>query len=126
MSTKFSENEIFEQIKKKAKEYELACASGESTATEISDLMEEIKKLVKEDNLLSFKTDVGCAPTDKRLEETGMVEIYGGCDVPLIVLPPGSQSISIHGDIERIRLPSREIIKFISGDSAYLYGYFAF
>jgi hypothetical protein len=124
MQKNISENEIFEEIKKKAEEYHYACMSGESTAAEILGLMKEIKKLVKEGNLLSFEADV--APTGKQLEETGMVKIYGGCDVPLIILPPGSKSISTRGDKERIRLPNGKIIKFISGDSAYLYGYFAF
>jgi len=126
MQKKISENEIFEEIKKKANRLEAVCMCGGSSPTEPLDLMDEIKKLVKEGNLLSFGTDVGCTPTGKQLEETGMVEIYGGCDVPLVVLPPGSKSISIHGDVERIRLPSEKIIKFISGGSAHIYGYFAF
>jgi hypothetical protein len=126
MQKKISENEIFEEIKKKANELEAVCMCGGSSPTEPLDLMKEIEKLVKEGNLLIFETER--IPTDERLKEAGMIKIgSGGFQIPRIILPPGSKLISSTWDEERIRLPTGKIIKFMapSGD-AFLFGYFAF
>jgi hypothetical protein len=122
MQKKISENEKFEEIKKKAKNLEAVCLCGGSSPTESLDLMKEIKKLVKEGDLLSFETPR--IPTEDQLEKSGILKIQVPFDAPLFILPPGSKSISSTCGEERIRLPTGKTMKFIIPSDDF--GYFVF
>lgn len=123
MQKNISENEKFEEIKKKVKELEAVCMCGGSSPTEPLDLMKEIKKLIQEGNLLSFKTPR--MPTEERLREAGILKIEVPFDpLPLFILPPGSKSISSTCHGERVRLPTGKTIKFIIPSDDF--GYFTF